>query len=230
MDHDNAQALFDELSAPFPVEMIEWRVGQTNEKWVEAGEPVKGLPLCYIDARAVMDRLDTTCGPDGWQCNYSQGVNGSIVCNIGIRLGGEWIWKADGAGATDFEGEKGALSDAFKRAAVRWGIGRYLYDLHMEKIVLEKRGKSFVIPKSAFKDLNDAHEDFAQKAGWGPRSGIQVYRLLKKSVGLFVTDAVSAQEFKAENKSEISLLPVAMRRHLFDLLDRIGGNGEEQAA
>jgi hypothetical protein len=27
------------------------------------------------------------------------------------------------------EGEKGESSDAFKRAAVNWGIGRFLYDM-----------------------------------------------------------------------------------------------------
>ena len=66
--HETAQDLFDALSAPFPVEMIEWRVGTTNKKWRKEGEALKGKPLCYIDARAVMDRLDTVCGPGGWQC------------------------------------------------------------------------------------------------------------------------------------------------------------------
>jgi hypothetical protein len=51
------------------------------------------------------------------------------VCEIGIRSDSEWLWRANGAGQTDIEAEKGALSDAFKRAAVCWGIGRYLYDL-----------------------------------------------------------------------------------------------------
>src|SRR4051812_8095692 len=122
MNYETAQELFDALSAPFPVEMIEWRGGSTNK------DKTKCLPLCYIDARAVMDRLDTTCGPDGWQCNYTPGVNGSIICNIGVKVPDprlinpiEWLWKADGAGATDIEGDKGALSDALKRAAVRWG-------------------------------------------------------------------------------------------------------------
>jgi hypothetical protein len=40
-----------------------------------------------------------------------------------------WVRKSDGAGETQVEGEKGAISDALKRAAVKWGIGRYLYDL-----------------------------------------------------------------------------------------------------
>jgi hypothetical protein len=102
-----AQDILDHLSAPFADDMIEMRDGSTNR------EKTRGLPLCYIDARSVMDRLDAVCGPDGWQCNYSSGVNGSIVCNIGILVPSGWIWKADGAGETDYEASKGALSDAF---------------------------------------------------------------------------------------------------------------------
>jgi hypothetical protein len=221
MHYDTTQDLFDALSAPFAVEMIEWRVGSTN------ADKTQGMALAYVDARAVMDRLDTVCGPEDWQCSYTQGVNGSIVCNLGVRVASDWVWKADGAGATDFEGEKGALSDAFKRAAVRWGIGRYLYDLKAPWVALD-RGK--YIPDAERKKLDDIHEDFAQKAGWGPRSGIQVYRLLKKVALYFVTDQATAQEFKETNKSEIAALPVAMRRHLFELLDRIGADQQEQAA
>lgn len=36
---------------------------------------------------------------------------------------------SNGAGETQVEGEKGKFSDAFKRAAVLWGVGRYLYYL-----------------------------------------------------------------------------------------------------
>ena len=230
MDYEDAQSLFDALSAPFPSDYIEWRVGTTNKKWRKEGEPVKGKPLCYIDARAVMDRLDTMCGPDGWQCNYSAGVNSSIVCNLGIRMpNGEWLWKADGAGATDMEGEKGMLSDALKRAAVRWGIGRYLYDIKAGTIELEMRGETPVIPDAAYKKLNDLHEDQAQKAGWGLRSGVQAYKLANQLVKQFVTDAGTAQEFKEKNASMIAQLPVAMRRHLNEQLDRIGANEQEAA-
>lgn len=222
-DYKTAQELFDALCAPFPVDFIEWRVGTTNKKWRKEGEPMRGIPLCYIDARTVMDRLDGVCGPDGWQCNYTAGVNSSIVCNLGIRMpDGAWLWKADGAGATDMEGDKGMLSDALKRAAVRWGVGRYLYELKVSRIELEMRGETPVISESERKKLNDLHEDFAQKCGWGLRSGVQAYRLLKKTVLTFVTDAASAQEFRESNSGEIAQLPVAMRRHLFEQLDRVG--------
>lgn len=219
MTHD-PQEIYDALCAPFGSEEIDWRIGSTNK------DKTQGMALAYLDARAVMDRLDRVCGPDGWQCNYSHGLNGSIVCNLAVRFGEHWVWKADGAGETDFEAEKGALSDAFKRAAVRFGIGRYLYDLDAPWIPIEN-GK--YIPKGERKRLDEIHEDFAAKAGWGPRSGIQVYRLLKKVAQEFVTDCAAAQEFKDKNKSEISQLPVAMRRHLFDLLDRIGADTQEAA-
>jgi hypothetical protein len=114
--------IFDQLKAEFPRDAISWRAQSLTK------DGTKAMALAYIDARDVMQRLDDVVGPAGWQCRYPH-ATGKTVCEIGIRVGDDWIWKADGAGDTDIEAEKGALSDAFKRAAVRWGIGRYLYDL-----------------------------------------------------------------------------------------------------
>jgi hypothetical protein len=110
---------FKALAAEFPKEAISWRAQSVS------GE--RALALAYIDARDVMDRLDTVCGMGGWQARYPH-ANGKTCCEIGIKVGDEWVWKANGAGDSDVEAEKGAFSDAFKRAAVMWGIGRYLYD------------------------------------------------------------------------------------------------------
>ena len=118
-----AETLWDQLSAPTPKEEIKWREGP------------RGRQLAYVDARYVMDLLDRVCGPENWQCKYDWSDGKRLVCTIGIRVSGtgEWIWKADGAGETDIEGEKGAFSDAFKRAAVRFGVGRDLYHLQSQK-------------------------------------------------------------------------------------------------
>jgi hypothetical protein len=112
----------DKLKEPFPESIVSWRA-QTLTK---AGD--KALALAYIDARDVMERLDDVCGPANWQVRYSQ-AESKTIAEIGIKIGGEWIWKANGAGDTQVEAEKGAISDAMKRAAVLWGIGRYLYDV-----------------------------------------------------------------------------------------------------
>ena len=122
--------MFDALAAPFPRDAVSWRAQSVTK----AGD--KAMALAYIDARDVMRRLDEVVGPNNWSDSYIAMGNGTCICTLSIRLPTpantavyEWVSKSDGAGATDVEAEKGQLSDAFKRAAVKWGIGRYLYDM-----------------------------------------------------------------------------------------------------
>lgn len=93
----------------------------------------KALACAYIDARNVMDRLDAVVGPENWQDDFTVMPNGNVVCKLSLRIGGEWIGKTDVGGESDQKDsgdrEKAAFSDALKRAAVKWGIGRYLYNL-----------------------------------------------------------------------------------------------------
>jgi hypothetical protein len=87
-----------------------------------------GKDYQYIDARQVMKRLDEVVGLHNWQDKYTETESGRIICELSLSLDGNWITKSDGAGATEFAAEKGAISAAFKRAAVKFGIGRYLYN------------------------------------------------------------------------------------------------------
>lgn len=153
---------FAKLAAPFAPDRISWRVGSTTQ------DKKRGLAFAYIDARDVMARLDEVCGPGGWQCRYPHAA-AKTVCEIGVLANGDWIWKADGAGDTDVESEKGALSDAFKRAAVRWGIGRYLYDVDTPWIEIEPMGKSFKIADSAMPKLHALLSKKAAPAAAAPR-------------------------------------------------------------
>lgn len=223
---DNAQEIFDGLCAPFPTENIEWRIGSTTK------DKSKGMALAYINARSVMDRLDAICGPGNWQDRYPH-ANGKTVCDIGIRVlrddgSSEWVWKSDGAGDTDFEAAKGALSDAFKRAAVRWGIGRYLYDLDAPWVELEREGKS--IPASEKKKLDDLHSKQASRYGWGHRQGVVAYKLLLSVIKDALTQPSDIPKFLAKYSGMIAPLPVAMRTHLQQELDRIGGTQHSEAA
>lgn len=113
-----------DLKKPFPAIDIEWRIGRCGEK----NGKIWGKALAYITARAIHDRLDDVCGPGKWQNRYHDHLGGTI-CEIGIKVDDEWVWKAGGAEKTDFEAFKGGLSSAEKRAGVPWGIGRYLYNL-----------------------------------------------------------------------------------------------------
>ena len=102
------------LKEPFKPGDLHWRKGRGNTM------------LAYIDARDVMKRLDDVVGMNNWQDEYQE-VSGRLICKLSIRVGGEWVTKSDGAGDTNIESEKGGISDAFKRAGARFGIGRYIY-------------------------------------------------------------------------------------------------------
>lgn len=94
-----------------------------------------------------MRRFDDVLGPGNWQNRYTHVTPQGVICEIGIRLDSEvpyeWLWRANGAGETDVEAEKGAMSDAFKRAAVMWGVARYLYALPNKWYPLEN-GRRFI--------------------------------------------------------------------------------------
>lgn len=111
------------LRAPFAPNEHSWRAQQI------ARDGNRAMALCYITSRAVQNRLDDACGPAGWESSFAETAAGRVIATISIDMGERWVSKSDGAGATAMEGEKGGLSGAFKRAAVMWGIGRYLYEL-----------------------------------------------------------------------------------------------------
>ena len=144
----------EKLALPFPANSIHWRVGATS------GDKKTGIALAYVDARDVMQRLDEVVGRGNWQCEYPWSDTKRLVCRVGIKIGGEWIWKSNGAGDTHVEAEKGAFSDAFKRAAVLWGIAQYLYDLPNTWVELQPQGRSYAIKENAKPKLIKQLENF----------------------------------------------------------------------
>ena len=98
--------------------------------------------LAYIDARDVMDRLDEVVGVGGWQDSYKVLNDDSVECTLTI-LG---VSKVDVGERTNFADMKGGYSDAFKRAAVKFGIGRFLYDLPKKWSKVDQRGKPINSP------------------------------------------------------------------------------------
>ena len=145
-----------QLSRPFDVNKIRWRIGATSK------DKTSGIALAYLDARDVMERLDEVCGAENWQAIYDHVTANGVVCRLGIRCDGDWVWKSNGAGETAVEAEKGALSDAFKRAAVLWGVGRYLYALENIWVNIEPRGKSYIIAKGQQDKLKNALNTYSE--------------------------------------------------------------------
>jgi hypothetical protein len=130
------------LQAPFDPQNIDWRVQRSGinnngQGWVQV--------VAYIDNRAVQQRLDDVCGPENWRDEYDTSPVGGVLCGISIRVGNEWVTKWDGADTTKIEPIKGGLSNAEKRAAVKWGIGRYLYKLESKSVpVYNANGENYI--------------------------------------------------------------------------------------
>jgi hypothetical protein len=138
----SVQEIAQALAAPFPPEEIRFKPA------VVSGQ--RALALAYVDARAIQDRLDEVLGVLGWQDSYQVLPDGSVVCRLRLRLGDEWITKMDvGSPSEQPDGGdrlKAAFSDALKRAAVKFGIGRYLYRLPPQWVAYDPQRKQFVQP------------------------------------------------------------------------------------
>ena len=121
--------LFAALAAPFAADQIRTR-------------PQGPRQIQYITARTVMNRLDDVLGPGNWWDDYSPQPN-SVICRLSICLpdGGE-ITKCDAGGYAGMPDEgdddKSGYSDAFKRAAVKFGIGRHLYGDGIPQFVVDR--------------------------------------------------------------------------------------------
>jgi hypothetical protein len=145
----DAASILERLAAPFSADEVKFKPA------VVQGD--RALALAYVDARVVQDRLDEVLGVTGWQDEYEFLPDGSVVCRLRIRLGGEWITKVDVGGPSEQPDEgdrrKAAVSDALKRAAVKFGIGRYLYRLPQQWAEYDAKKRQFVrkptLPTSA---------------------------------------------------------------------------------
>jgi hypothetical protein len=128
---------FIALQDRFSSDELEWRLQQAGEK----NGRIWAVCVPYVTNRAIQQRLDDVVGPGNWRNEFAKGPEGGVLCGISIRVGDEWVTKWDGAENTDIEGVKGGLSGAMKRAAVQWGIGRYLYGLEDCFAQVGERGK-----------------------------------------------------------------------------------------
>jgi hypothetical protein len=133
------KAITEALSTPFDPAEVRFKP--------QAVKGNRALALAYIDARVIQDRLDDVLGVEGWQDEYETLADGSVVCRLRLKLGDQWITKMDvGSPSEQPDGGdrlKAAFSDALKRAAVKFGIGRYLYRLPAQWVDYDPVKKQF---------------------------------------------------------------------------------------
>lgn len=127
--------IMESLQAEFPFEQLGWKITNTFES--------QGRFFAYVapfvDARAIQDRFDEVFGIDNWQVSYEKWGEKATKCTISVFLNERWISKEDGSEESDYSSVKGGFSNSLKRAAVLWGVGRYLYNIKPTKVELSTR-------------------------------------------------------------------------------------------
>jgi hypothetical protein len=100
-----ADEALSQLRAPFPPDEVHLKPLNIKEK--------RALALPYIDARTVMDRLDAVVGILNWEDDYQVQSDGSVVCQLRVRILGEWIRKTDVGSPSEQPDEGDRLKAAF---------------------------------------------------------------------------------------------------------------------
>jgi hypothetical protein len=165
--------LFAALAAPFDSQEV--RVRSQG-----------GRQLAYITARTAMNRLDNILGPENWWDEFVPGEN-SVLCRLTVRLpDGSTLTKTDAGGYAGMpdtgDDEKSGFSDAFKRAAVKFGVGRYLYRDGVPSFVREREpAAAQVVPEAPAPSAPEPQAPARQVSGNGsaPRSGRALFAWTK---------------------------------------------------
>jgi hypothetical protein len=180
-------SITEALSAPFELREVKFKP-----------QSVKGnraLALAYVDVRVIQDRLDQVLGVEGWQDEYQLLPDGSVMCKLQLLFDGHWITKMDVGSPSDQpdggDRLKAAFSDALKRSAVKFGIGRYLYRLPPQWVDYDSGKKQFAStpqlpafalpkPKEAPTPVAKAPASKSPSIPSLPESGEELHRRLRE--------------------------------------------------
>jgi hypothetical protein len=181
--------LFEALAAPFGAAELKNR-------------PQAGKQMPYVTARTIMNRLDEVLGPENWWDEYVP-LEHSVICRMTIRLpDGTTLTKSDAGGyaglADPGDDDKSGFADAFKRTAVKFGVGRYLYRDGVARFSREEPKRSTQVMPAAAPERpsgpavgmkpTDSPAPAARKADDGtstPRTGRALFAWTKEQDGRF---------------------------------------------
>ena len=166
--HMDKMDIWSKLSAPLPSGVISWR--QDGKPVQRDGKYVARF-VAYIDANTVRERLDSVV-PGEWDLTLellptlaSQDENGEQTCSFKARLQILGVIREDVGTGRDY---KSAATDAFKRAAVRFGIAHELYGFDQNWVQVDGDSRYA-------KPLDDrrraGRDDACRSSDWSARPG-----------------------------------------------------------
>lgn len=162
--HLDKTDIWSALSAPLPPGVISWR--QDGRPIARDGRHVSRF-VAYIEANTVRERLDAVC-PGEWDLTLEllppvSGLDEDAnqgACSFKARLQILGVIREDVGTGKDY---KQAATDAFKRSAVRFGVGHELYAYEQNWVSMDGDGKYA-------KPLEDPAAAYARRYGVRPHA------------------------------------------------------------
>lgn len=161
------------LRRPFTPEAVRFKI-QTVFKGPD-GKPTGCLVVSYIDARLVIERLNTVLGSN-WTPTYEP-VPGSKLMWCHLSAGGPDAAVRSDVGESAKGMSKDLVSDALKRAAVHFGVGVSLYALKQVTINFPDSAKRLKPSKRDGLALTDEGLAWLRKGyqGWLDATGVEKF-------------------------------------------------------
>lgn len=138
---------------------IRWRVSNTWDK----GNVKWGMLVGYIDSRTAMEALDAL--DPNWSSKMEPialGGESGIRCTLIVN----GVAREDVGVVSNIDALKGAFSDALKRAAVHFGIGRELYELPKIAVECEVGATGKVKAPKALPTFRNGRWEIDRQFGW----------------------------------------------------------------
>ena len=174
----------EKLKKPLKKEDIECRIGSIYASGFSL--------LLYKTARVDAQRLDDVFGAN-WQRKHYVDAKSGVVCGISIYNEElkEWVTREDVGSESFSDKEKGAYSDAFKRAGSAWGIGREIYQAPF----------IFIPQKTKHLDGNKYQLEKDEKK-YAEELYVSNYEYCDGKLNITITDKKGNNVFSSANKNE----------------------------
>jgi len=185
--------IWAQLSAPLPAGVISWR---QDGRAVQRDGKFFARFVAYIDANTVRERLDSVI-PGEWDLTLellpamASDENEDASCSFKARLQILGVIREDVGTGRDY---KSAATDAFKRAAVRYGIAHELYGYEQNWVRVDSDAKYA-------KPLEDPAEAYARRLARIGRGDL--------SVASDAADSADAPGTLAAVNDELDAIPAA---------------------
>jgi hypothetical protein len=160
--------IWAQLSAPLPIGVISWR---QDGRAVQREGKYFARFVAYVDANTVRERLDAVV-PGEWDLTLellpqmASDEEEETNCSFKARLQILGVIREDVGTGRDY---KSAATDAFKRAAVRYGIAHELYGYEQNWVQVDGDGKYA-------KPLQDPAETYARRLARAGRADLSIAR------------------------------------------------------